>query len=135
VPRTRQGRYQFTIGEPLGRRLDELGRANNVTRSAIDTDALRAWLNRKGDDELELRFAARLNRMSKQLARIERNGHIELETLALFIRYMLTINAPLSEGDEAARAVGRDRFAAFIERVGRQLASGRFTFGHQEESE
>lgn len=135
MPRNRQGKYQFTIGEPLRRRLDELSGANNVTRSAIVVDALRAWLDRKGDDDLELRFAARLDRMSRQLARIERNGHIELETLALFIRYMLTINAPLPEGDEAARAIGRDRFAAFIERVGRQLASGRFTFGPEGENE
>jgi len=41
---------------------------------------------------------------------------------------MLTVNAPLAEGDEAARAVGRDRFAAFVERVARHMASGRLTF-------
>ena len=38
---------------------------------------------------------------------------------------MLTVNAPLSEGDKAAQAIGRDRFQAFVERVGQQLASGR----------
>ena len=69
----------------------------------------------------------RLDRISSQLARIERNGQIELESLALFVRYMLTVNAPLPEGDEAARAIGRDRFEAFVERVGQQLASGRLT--------
>jgi hypothetical protein len=42
---------------------------------------------------------------------------------------MLAINAPLAEEDEAGRATGRERFAAFIERVGRQLASGRRSFG------
>ena len=55
----------------------------------------------------------------------ERNGLVELESLALFIRYMLTVNAPLPEGDKASQAIGRDRFAAFVERVGRQMATGR----------
>jgi putative hemolysin len=40
---------------------------------------------------------------------------------------MLTVNAPLPEGDDAARAVGRDRFQRFVEHVGRRLAAGRLT--------
>ena len=47
------------------------------------------------------------------------------ESLALFVRYMLTVNAPLAKSGEASRAIGRDRFAAFVKRVGQQLASGR----------
>lgn len=65
--------------------------------------------------------------------RIERNGHVELESLALFVRYMFTVNAPLPEGDAAARAIGRDRFEAFVDRVGQQLANGRVTFLGQEQ--
>jgi hypothetical protein len=45
---------------------------------------------------------------------------------------MLTVNAPLPEGDEASRAVARDRFAAFVQRVAQQLASGRLTFPPEE---
>jgi hypothetical protein len=66
--------------------------------------------------------------LSEQLERIERDGHVQIESLALFIRYMLTVNAPLAEEDEMARAIGRDRFAVFIGRVGQQLASGRRSF-------
>lgn len=121
-------RRSFSIPTALSERLDEVVRANDVTCSAIVADALRAWFDRKGDDELELRFATRLDRMQRQLGRIERNGRIGLESSALFIRYMLTINAPLSEGDEAARAIGRDRFETFVERVGRKIRTGRITF-------
>ena len=46
---------------------------------------------------------------------------------------MLTVNAPLPEGDEAGRAIGRDRYAAFVERVGQQLATGRRTLFPEEE--
>lgn len=98
-----------------------------ASKSAILAAAVADWLERKGSDETELRFARRLDRLSGQLARIERNTHVELESLALFIRYMLAVNAPLADNDEAARAIGRDRFAAFVDRVGQQLATGRFT--------
>jgi hypothetical protein len=59
------------------------------------------------------------------LNRIERDLAIVMESLGLFVRYQLTVTAPLPEPDHAARAVGRDRFEAFIDRVGRQLAGGR----------
>jgi predicted transcriptional regulator len=111
----------------LSERLEALARGPGASKSRILAAAVAAWLDRKGADALEHRFMARLDRISNQLARIERNGQVELESLALFVRYMLTVNAPLSEGDKAAQAIGRDRFQAFVERVGQQLASGRLT--------
>ena len=118
-------RHQLFLPRTLSERLDALARGPGASRSKILAEALAALLDRKGADEIELRFAKRLDRLSNQLARIERNGHIELESLALFIRYMLTVNAPLPENDKAAQAIGRDRFQAFVERVGQSLASGR----------
>ena len=85
---------------------------------------MKAWLTRRGSQELDDRFGLRLERISKQLGRIERDHQIVMESLALFIRYQLTINAPLPEPDKAARAVGRDRFQAFIDQVGRHIAGG-----------
>src|SRR3546814_6311779 len=69
-------------------------------------------------------FGLRLNRISAQLNRIERDQQVLLESLALFVRYQLTVTAPLPDADQAARAVGRDRFQAFVDQVGRQLATG-----------
>ena len=92
-------------------------------------DALPAGLNRQAASEIENRFAQRLDRMSMALGRIERDGHILLESLALFVRYELMVQAPLPEGDEAARAVGHDRFEAFVARVGDALAMGKRTLG------
>src|SRR6185312_7626520 len=100
-------RHQLFLPRALSERLEALARGPGASKSRILAEAVAAWLERKGDDELELRFMRRLDRLSSQLARIERNGQIELESLALFVRYMLTVNAPLPEGDEAARAIGR----------------------------
>ena len=123
-----QVRYQLFLPKAVADRFEKLAAAPGASKSKLLAAAVDAWLNRRGADELEQRFAARLDRLSNQLARIERDGHVQLESLALFVRYMLTVNAPLPEGDEAARAIGRDRFARFVERVGQQLASGRITF-------
>jgi hypothetical protein len=120
-------RYQLFLPRPLSERFEQLAAAPGASKSRLLAAAVEAWLNRRGTDELEQRFALRLDRLSGQLGRIERDGHVQLESLALFVRYMLTVNPPVAENDEAARALGRDRFATFVERVGRQLASGQIT--------
>lgn len=133
MARSDQVRHQLFLPKDVSDRLEALARAPGASKSRILAEALTAWLNRKAVDEMELRFTHRLDRLSNQLARIERDGHVQLESFALFVRYMLTVNAPLPEGDEAARAVGRDRFAAFVQRVGQQLAGGRLTFLPEDE--
>src|SRR3546814_7439611 len=74
-----------------------------------------------------IKFGQRLARLSMALGRVGRDGHVLLESLALFIRYVLMVQASLAEGDDVARPVGRDRFDAFIARVGEALASGQRT--------
>lgn len=81
-----------------------------------------------------LRAALRLDRMTLALGRIERDAHILLETLALFVRYELAVSPPLAENDHAGRAMARERFEAFVGQVGRQIAAGRRTLGAQEEA-
>lgn len=125
--RPRRIRHQLFLPEDLSEKLEALAAGPDASKSAILADALTAWLNRRAASELENRFAQRLDRLTHALGRVERDGHVLLETMALFIRYELTINAPLPEGDHAARAVGRDRFNAFVARVGEAIASGNRT--------
>lgn len=120
-------RYQLFLPKDVAERFEALAAEPGASKSSILGAALTAFLNRRGASELEERFAIRLDRISNQLGRIERDGQVNLESLGLFIRYMLTVNAPLAEEDEVARAIGRDRFAAFVARVGQTLASGRRT--------
>ena len=118
-------RHQLFLSPSLSERLEELAAKPGVTKSEILAKAVEAWLNRRGTSELEDRFAMRLDRISTALMRIERDGHILLESLALFIHYELGIHPPLAEGDKAGRAQARERFNAFVEQVGRQIAGGR----------
>lgn len=120
-------RHQLFLPKPISDRLEALATKPGASKSAILTDAVTAWLNRRGASELEDRFALRLDRMTSAIGRLERDGHVQLETLALFVRYELAIQAPLAENDQAGRAIAAKRFEAFIAQVGRQVAAGRRT--------
>lgn len=126
-------RHQLFLAKPISDRLEALAAKPGTSKSAILTDAVTAWLNRRGSNELDERFGMRLDRMTNALGRIERDGHILLETLALFVRYELAIHAPLAENDQAGRAIAAKRFEAFIAQVGRQIAAGRRTIGNDPE--
>ena len=63
--------------------------------------------------------------MTRQGERLERDLSIATETLALFIRFWLTVTTPLPEtAQPAAQAKGRERFDSFLQTLGRRLAKG-----------
>lgn len=126
-------RHHLYFDEALTQQLEALAAKPGSSKSAIVSDALRAYIARRGARELDDMLKVRLDRLSNQLSRIERDGHVMLESLALFVRYQLTVSAPLPEADQAGRAVGRDRFEAFLAQVGRQMAGGKRTLGKLDE--
>ena len=123
-------RHHLYLDDELTEQLEALAAKPGSSKSAIVSDALRSFLARRGATELDDRLKVRLDRFSRQLNRIERDQQILLESLALFVRYYLTVTAPLPEADqEAARALGQERFQAFIDQVGRRIAGGRTLVG------
>jgi len=127
--------YHLDLPRHLSDRLETAAQGPRVYRSVIVATALAAWLSSPGIDEVELRFGYRLDRFSERLERIERNGRIALESFALLVSDMLTINAPLAEEDEAGRAIGRDRFTAFVDLVRRHCASAKITVLPEDKNE
>lgn len=118
-------RHQLFLPKALSDRLEALAAKPGASKSAILADAVTAWLNRRGASELEERFAIRLDRMTQAIGRVDRDTQVILETLALFIRFELSIQVPLAESDQAGRALAAKRFEAFVTQVGRQVAAGR----------
>lgn len=120
-------RHQLFLPKSVSDRLEALAARPGASKSAILADAVTAWLNRRGASELEERFAIRLDRMTQAIGRVDRDTQVILETLALFIRFELSIQTPLAENDHAGRALAARRFEAFVSQVGRQVATGRRT--------
>ena len=121
-------RQNLYIDAELSTALDMLARGSR-TKSRIVNDALKDYLARRASKEIDDLLKTRLDRMSREMARVGRDVDILLESLSLFVRYQLTVTAPLPEGDSAALAIGRDRFEAFVGQVGRQIAAGKRTLG------
>lgn len=121
-------RHHLYFDEELTAALEALAAVPGTSKSAIVADALRAYLKRRGAREIDDLLKLRLDRLSAEHARIRRDLEVLTESLALFVRWQLTVQAPLPEADAAARAIGRDRFEAFIAQVGRQIGAGQRSF-------
>ena len=120
-----QHRLNVFIQPEHGKRLDELAATKGVSKSSIVAAALVSWLSPDAADQREAAVAKRLDRLSRQAERLERDQNIQIETLALFIRYFLTVSTPVPEAhQEAARAHGKARFEQFVEQLGRHLLRG-----------
>ncbi len=119
-------RLNLFIEPEHARRLDELSTMKGLSKSSIVAAALASFLSPDSGDQREAAIAKRLDRLSRQLDKLERDQNILIETLALYVRYFLTVSTPVPEAhQEAARAQGRARFEQFIEQLGRHLLRGR----------
>lgn len=119
-------RLNLFIEPEHARRLDELATMKGLSKSSIIAAALASFLSPDSGDQREAAIAKRLDRLSRQLDKLERDQNILIETLALYVRYFLTVSTPVPEThQEAARAQGRARFEQFIEQLGRHLLRGR----------
>jgi hypothetical protein len=107
-------------------RINELAAQKRLTRSAIVEAAVASFLSPDGADRMEAAFTRRLDRLTRQVQRLERNSGLTTEALALFVRFWLTVTPPLPPDAQAAAQVkGRERYEGFIEALGRRLNQGR----------
>jgi hypothetical protein len=112
-----QYRLNLFIQPEHAKRLEELAAKKGVSKSSIVAAALASWLSPDAGDQREAAIAKRLDRLSRQAERMERDQ---------IIRYFLTVSTPIPEAhQDAARAQGKARFEQFVERLGRHLLRGR----------
>jgi hypothetical protein len=119
-------RLNLFIEHEHAKRLGELAAMKGLSKSSIVAAALASFLSPDSGDQREAAIAKRLDRLSRQLDKLERDQNILIETVALYVRYFLTVSTPIPEAhQEAARAQGRARFEQFVEQLGRHLLRGR----------
>ena len=120
-----RAKHTFRLPPELADRLADYATRKRVPRVLVVETALDSYLSPDGADRLEAALAQRLDRMARQLERLERHVTISNETLALFVRFWLTHTPPLPDTTQAAaQSKGRERYEGFIEAVGRRLARG-----------
>ncbi len=121
-----RNRLNLSLPVEMIAQINDLATRRRLTRSAIVEAAVASFLSPDGADRLEAAFARRLDRLTRQVQRLERDSGLSTEALALFIRFWLTITPPLpSDAQATAQAKGRERYEGFIEALGRRLNQGR----------
>jgi hypothetical protein len=79
----------------------------------------RATLMARSPDPREVAFTRRLDRLTRQIQRLERNTGVTMEMLALAGRFLLTVTPPLPPDAQAAlQAKGQQRYEGFVEALG-----------------
>ncbi len=94
-----------------------------MSRSSIVEAAVTSFLSPDGADRMEAAVTRRLDRLSRQVERLERD--VAIKTLALFVHFWLTVTSPPpADAESSAQVKGRQRYENFIEELGRRLAKG-----------
>ena len=119
-------KHTFRLPPDLALRLADYASRKRVPQAHIVETALASFLSPDASERLEGVLARRLDRLVRQVERLERNVTISNEALALFVRFWLSVTPPLPDEDQAAAQVkGRKRYEGFIETLGRRYASGK----------
>lgn len=83
-------RHTFRLPPNLAGKLADYAGRKHVPQALIVETALASHLSPDGADPLEAVLARRLDRMSRQIERLERHVTISNEALAVFVRFWLT---------------------------------------------
>ncbi|MGN6621334.1 MAG: CopG family transcriptional regulator [Sphingomonas sp.] len=119
---TSKTRHQFYLPHDLSAKLDAMAARPGSSKTAILTDALTAWFDRRAAHELDQRFGIRLDRQSRTADRTEQKLDYLAEALGLFIRHQLTLTAHQPAFDAETQRLGRLRYDEFVKLAGRLLA-------------
>lgn len=105
--------------------ITDLAKRKRLSKSSIVSTAVASFFSPDSDDKREAAFVRRLDRLTRQVQRLERNVEISADTLALFIQFWLVLNPPLpSDRLKEAQIQSQLRYKGFIETLGRRLQGG-----------
>jgi len=118
-------RLSVYLDPGLMQQLTELADRKEQPRSLVAEAAIASFLTPDEGDRREAAFSRRLDLLTRQVDRLERDHMISAEALALFVRFWLTVTSSLPESAQAdAQAKGDERYELFLEALGQRLAKG-----------
>jgi predicted transcriptional regulator len=118
-------KHTFRLPPNLAVKLADYADRKRVAQALVVETALTSFLSPDNPERMEAALSRRLDRLTRQVERLERHVMISNEALALFVRFWLTATPPLPDtAQTAAQAKGRERYEGFVEALGRRLAKG-----------
>jgi predicted transcriptional regulator len=121
----RKQRLSVYLDSGVMGRLAEHAARRDHSRSLVAQAAIESFLSPDAAERQEAAITKRLDQLDRQMARLERDLGIAVESLALFIRFWLATTPALPEpAAQAARAKAGERYDQFLTALGRRLAKG-----------
>ncbi|MBN8501384.1 MAG: CopG family transcriptional regulator [Sphingomonadales bacterium] len=118
-------KHTFRLPPDLADRLADYARRKRVTQAQVVETALNSFLSPDGSERMEAAFSRRIDRVMRQLDKLDYRAELNSETLALFVRFWLTANPALPDAARAAaQAQGKERFEGFVEALARKMEFG-----------
>lgn len=120
-----KSKHTFRLPPDLADRLADYARRKRVTQAQVVETALSSFLSPDGSERMEAAFSRRIDKVMRQLDKLDYRAELNSEALALFVRFWLTANPALPDAARAAaQAQGKERFEGFIEALARKMEFG-----------
>ena len=118
-------KHTFRLPPDLAGQLADYAGRKRVPQALVVETALSSYLSPDNSERMEAALGRRLDRLTRQVERLERHVTISNEALALFVRFWLTVTPPLPDtAQPAAQAKGRERYEGFVEALGPAVGEG-----------
>jgi predicted transcriptional regulator len=120
-----KSKHTFRLPPDLADRLADYARRKRVTQAQVVEAALNSFLSPDGSERMEAAFSRRIDKVMRQLDKLDYRAELNSEALALFVRFWLTANPALPDAARAAaQAQGKKRFEGFVEALARKMEFG-----------
>ena len=115
-------KHTFRLPPALSRQLAEFACRKRVSQASVVEAAIASFLSPDGSERMEAAFSRRLDRITRQLQKLDYHVEVGNEAFALYLRSWLAATPPpASEAPAAARAGVEKRFANFVEALARRM--------------
>lgn len=118
-------KHTFRLPPDLSRQLADYAGRKRVSQASVVEAAVASFLSPDGSERLEAAFSRRLDRISRQIDKLDYHVEVGNEAVALFVRFWLGVTPSMpDEATAPAKAAGEKRFQSFIEALARRVERG-----------
>lgn len=115
-------KHTFRLPPDLSRQLADYAGRKRVSQASVVEAAIASFLSPDGSERMEAAFSRRLDRITRQLQKLDYHVEVGNEAFALYLRTWLAATPPpASEPSAAVRAGVEKRFENFVEALARHM--------------
>lgn len=118
-------KHTFRLPPDLSRQLADYAGRKRVSQASVVEAAIASFLSPDGSERMEAAFSRRLDRISRQLDKLDYHVEVGNEAIALFVRFWLCVTPSMPDDEpSSAKATGEQRFGNFVEALARRVEQG-----------